>query len=243
MTDVAIQLYTLRDVDELLPDLLDRVGETAFDGVEFAHRFAGADPEAVASALDRTDLDAESAHVGVDQLENDLDDTLDAYAHVDCDTFVVPWLDSEDFAGADAVGDAADRLTELAERVDDRGGSLHYHNHDHELVAIGDRTAFHEFADRSGDALGLQVDFGWVKSGGGDPAAFVESYADRIDTVHVTDCDAASAMPVEVGEGDVDVEACLGAARDAGVDTLVYEHDEPDDPLASLAHGSAYLAE
>lgn len=236
-------MYTLRDVDEPLPELLGRVGETAFDGVEFAHRFADADPDAVATALDRNDLDAVSAHVGVEQLESDLDDTIDAYARVDCDTFVVPWLDPEDFADADAVADAATRLTELADQVEARGGTLHYHNHDHELVELGDRTALYEFADRSGDALGLQIDAGWVRSSGGDPAGFIEAYADRIDTVHVTDCDAASATPVEVGEGDVDIEVCLSTAREAEVETFVYEHDEPDDPRESLAHGSAYLAE
>lgn len=46
MARTAVQLYTLRDLDESLPAILDRIGETSLDGVEFAHRFSDSDTEA-----------------------------------------------------------------------------------------------------------------------------------------------------------------------------------------------------
>lgn len=241
MARTAVQLYTLRDLDESLPAILDRIGETSLDGVEFAHRFSDSDTEAVADALDRHDLSCAAAHIGIEPLENDL--ALEPYREVGCETVVVPWLDAEHFE-PDAIDATATRLTDLAETVTDHGMDFCYHNHEHELVAEGhDRTALHELIERTGDSVGFEIDTGWVAAGGTDPAAFIEEYADRIPIVHVTDSDIATASPVEVGEGDCDVVACLDAASKADVEWMIYEHDEPRDSVSSLHHGSEFLSD
>jgi sugar phosphate isomerase/epimerase len=245
MARTAVQLYTLRDLDESLPTVLDRVGETSLDGVEFAHRFSDSDTETVADTLDRHSLDCAAAHVGIEPLENDLEGTLEPYREVGCDTVIVPWLDTEHFESEDAIDATAKRLTDLAESVADYGMDLCYHNHDHELVVKDEeegRTALHELVERTGDNVGFEIDTGWVAAGGADPAAFIEEYADRIPMVHVTDSDIDTASPVEVGDGDCDIDACLNAAIEADVGWLVYEHDEPTDSVSSLHHGSEYLS-
>lgn len=241
MSTKAIQLYTLREIDRPLPSLLDAVGETAFSGVEFAHRFADSDQTAVSDALARNELFPVAAHVDIDRLEADPQGTVDSYAAVGCETLVVPWLGPEQFSG-DRIESTANRLTALAGRVADAGGVLHYHNHDHELASVGDRTALEELIHHSGDALGIEPDTGWIEAGGADPVAFIETHAERIDLLHVTDCHADTATPTEIGTGDVDVQGCLDAARNGGVEALVYEHDEPEDPFESLEHGSAALS-
>ncbi len=241
MSTTAIQLYTLREIDEPLPSLLDRVGETSFDGVEFAHRFADADTARVGAALERNGLDAVSAHVDIDRLETDPEGTVAAYAEIGCDTLVVPWLDPDQFADADSVATTAERLTRLADLVADAGGSLHYHNHDHELVSIGDRTGLEALIRQSGDALGFELDTGWIEAGGADPETFIEANADRIELLHLTDC-SDNGIPTEVGTGAVDVTNCLKTAL-GDVETIVYEHDEPENPHDSLKHGAALLAD
>ena len=63
--NTAIQLDTLRDVDETPNELLSRVAETSFDGVEFA----GAPDAATVDAFDWTGLDAEAcADAGAERL-------------------------------------------------------------------------------------------------------------------------------------------------------------------------------
>ncbi|RRJ29663.1 sugar phosphate isomerase/epimerase family protein [Halocatena pleomorpha] len=241
MSTTAIQLYTLREIDEPLPSLLDRVGQTSFDGVEFAHRFADAETAQVADALERNGLDAVSAHVDIDRLETDPAGTVATYAEIGCDTLVVPWLDPDQFADADSVATTAERLTRLAELVADAGGTLQYHNHDHELVSLGEQTALEALIRQSGDALGFEFDIGWIEAGGAAPEAFIETHADRIELLHLTDC-SEDGTPTEVGTGAVDVTSCLEAAL-GNVATIVYEHDEPNDPQSSLEHGSALLAD
>jgi sugar phosphate isomerase/epimerase len=237
----AIQLYTLRDLDDTLPELLERVGETEFEGVEFAG-LDDADLDEIRDTLDDTGLDAAAAHVGIEDLEADLDGVVETYRTLDCDRVVVPYLDETHFASRQAVADTGRRLTELAARLDDRGIHFGYHNHDHEFTDIGDadaESAFDQLADETD--LDLELDVGWAAAAGRNPVELLDRLHGRVPLVHLKD--AAGTTPVELGEGDLDVAECVRAAREAGTEWLVYEHDEPTDAEASLAHGAETLAD
>jgi sugar phosphate isomerase/epimerase len=233
----AIQLFTLRDLDDPLPDLLARVGETEFEGVEFAG-LGDADPDEVRAALDDAGLAAAAAHVGIDALEADLDATAETYRRLDCDRVVVPYLDAAEFASRQAVADTARRLQALAAQLDDHGIALGYHNHDHEFTALGGDSAYDLLVDETG--FDLELDVGWATAAGHDPVGLLDHLRGRVPLVHLKD--VAGDQPVQLGEGDLDVEATVRAASEAGTEWLIYEHDEPDDPEASLAHGAEMLA-
>jgi len=229
----AIQLYTLRALDESVPELLARVGETAFDGVEFAG-LGDADPREVRRALDDAGLDAAAAHVGVEALENDFEATVEAYRRLDCDRLVVPYLDETHFASRDRATETAQLLAGLDARLGERGSALAYHNHDHEFVSVGDTTAYDLLVDETD--LELELDAGWATAAGRDPTDLLARLRDRAPLVHLKD--VAGDRPVELGDGDLDAAGCVRAAREAGSEWLVYEHDDPDDPEASLARGA-----
>lgn len=234
----AIQLFTLRALDDSLPDLLGRVGETSFEGVEFAG-LGDADPGVVANALDDAGLDAAAAHVGIDDLEADPEGVAETYRRLDCDRLVVPYLDESHFESEEIVADTARRLTDLADRLDGHGIDLGYHNHDHEFTALDGGSAFELLADET--SIDLELDVGWATAAGHDPVGLLGEFRDRVPLVHLKD--VAGDRPVELGEGDLAIEPCVRAAHDAGTEWLVYEHDEPDDPEASLEHGAKRLAE
>ncbi|WP_121820403.1 sugar phosphate isomerase/epimerase family protein [Halostella salina] len=234
----AIQLYTLRHVEASTPELLARVGNTALDGVEFA----GAPGDDAPAALDDAGLSAAAAHVGIEELEEDVQSVAAACDAAGCNTVVVPYVDPSGFESAAAVEETAHRLTAVGDALADRGLRLAYHNHDHEFTDLGDRTAFDLLVETLGDAVAIELDLGWALAAGADPVALL-SRIESVPLVHLKDVDADSRTPVELGEGDLDVGACVEAARDAGVEWLVYEHDDPADPLSSLAHGAAALDE
>ncbi len=238
MARTAIQLYTLRELDESLPDLLARVGETDFDGVEFAG-LGDSDPGDVANALDDAGLGVAGAHVSIEELEADPASVIEKYRTVGCDRFVVPYLDESNFDSERTAIETARRLDDLAEQVEASGGTLCYHNHDHEFVEIGDRSGFDVFLSESN--VGIELDVGWVDAAGRDPVSLLDRLADRVPLVHLKD--TADGVSVELGEGNVDVTACANAGRRNGAEWLVYEHDDPDDPERSLVHGSKRLAE
>ncbi|WP_247729046.1 sugar phosphate isomerase/epimerase family protein [Halovivax limisalsi] len=255
MVRTAVQLYTLRALGESLPSLLARVGTTAFDGVEFAG-FGETSAERTRSVLEAETLTPAGAHVGVESLEDDPDGVASFYGAIECRRLVVPYLDETHFESASAVCETAARLETLARRWEKRGFDLAYHNHDHEFAALDGgeeaggvaanedeegRSAFELFADESGPALSIELDVGWAVAAGYDPVELLERLDGRVPLVHLKDVDAADGRPVELGEGDVDPSACAAAARDAGTEWLIYEHDDPDDPAASLERGAEAL--
>lgn len=235
--EIAINCYTVRGLDEPLPAVLDRIAAAGYDGVEFAG-LDEPDPETLRERLTATGLGVAGAHVPIDALETDFETTVETYRDIGCETFVIPYLDAECFSSIEAVERTATRLDGLAERLADRGIDLHYHNHDHEFTDLGDTTGFEAFVERS--AVGLEPDLGWIEAAGADPAAWLRQAGDRVSLVHCKDTRAG--RPVELGAGDLDLDACLAAARDVGVDWLVYEHDRPEDPAASLDHGASDLS-
>jgi sugar phosphate isomerase/epimerase len=236
----AIQLYTLRGLDATLPELLDLVGSTGIDGVEFAG-LGESSPEEVSKALDTADLSVAGAHVGAEVIDSDLEGTVETYRTVGADTLVVPYLDESHFSEAQTVDRTASTLEEWAEAIADGGGRLCYHNHEHEFASVGDRTAWELLVERTDPVVGFELDVGWARAGGSDPADLLDEYGDRIPLVHLKDVDAETNRPVDLGDGDVDLDRCLAAACRADVDYIVFEHDDPDDPEASLRRGTRWM--
>jgi len=236
----AVQLYTLRDVGEPTAQLIERVGETPLDGVEFA---AAPTEDGVAEALADTGMTATAAHVADDRIERSTEEVVAACDRVDCATVVVPYLDESHFVDRDAVAETADRLETLADLLEPHGMRLCYHNHDHEFVSPREtegRSAFEILVEETDDAVGFELDLGWANAAGYDPTELLRRFGDRIPLVHLKDV-SRDGEPVELGDGVLDVPACVDAAREAGVEAIVYEHDAPEDPIASLAHGATVL--
>jgi len=234
MTRAAIQLYTLRNVDQPFTDVLERVADAGFDGVEFAYRVTEADPDDVVATLDETGLEPAGAHVGIDGLEDDFDETVALYDRLGVENVVVPWLDAEHFESREAVATAADRLAELNAKLADHGMDLHYHNHDHEYTDLGNENGengFDAFVDATD--CGIELDLGLGLHAGDDVVARLRSLGARSELVHLKDFDTAAGESVPVGEGDLDLDGIAAAVDENDSDWLIYEY-EGADPLASL---------
>lgn len=143
MTRTAIQLYTLRDFDTQLSDVIHRVADAGFDGVEFAHRIREADPLAVREALDTRDVDPVGAHVELPLLTSEFDELLDRYDTVGCSRIILPHVSSYHFRTSDRVQQLAARLHDLAAQLDDRGFELVYHNTRQNFFPTLDRFGLH----------------------------------------------------------------------------------------------------
>jgi sugar phosphate isomerase/epimerase len=241
MVDTAINLYSVRELDEPMVDIIDRVADAGYDGVQFSGGFRDATPAEAADRVDKRGLDVTPAHIGIELLEDDLDETVADYRdEVGCSGAVVPYLGEDHFESQAAVDETAERLSELADELSNYDWTLHYHNHAHEFVDIGGENAFERFIEQSDDVK-IELDVGWALVGGTDPEELIETYGDRIDVLHMKDMDVEEEDFREIGEGDVDMAACAEAGRAADVEWLVYEHDMPEDPAASIENGAAFL--
>lgn len=123
-----MQLYSLRDVNEPLPQILHHVAEAGFEGVEFAHRVHHANPMAVRDALDETGLVPVAAHVELHQLLDDWDRLLSLYDTLEVDMIVLPHLPFDHFRTTDRINELVNRLQQVEAALDDRGKTLAFHN-------------------------------------------------------------------------------------------------------------------
>ncbi|WP_231188485.1 sugar phosphate isomerase/epimerase [Haladaptatus sp. DYF46] len=247
---ISIQLYTLRNLPDSVPQLVQRVGGVdnngapGYDAVEFAG-LGDADPSEVATILDQNDLSAPSAHIGFDPIENDFEATVDAYSQVGCDTFIIPYIGPSQFSSREKVNELAERLNSAAARLEEEDIRLGYHNHNHEFQMLGDQTAYDVLVEATDDRVILEVDVGWVLVAGYDPADLISRYSDRVELIHMKDMtgDNDQHAFAEIGEGDVDMREVAETARNvADVDVLVYEHDQPDNPASSASTGAGFLS-
>lgn len=109
-----------------------------------------------------------------------------------------------------------------------------------------DVTAFNRLVSRTED-LTFEVDVGWVAAGNYDPVTVFETLGDRMPFIHMADLRRVKKFPpsfrsAPLGEGILDFERVLAAARQTNADWLVYENDHPESPEAAIDHGRSILA-
>lgn len=237
MGTIALQLYSIDGVEDDTATKIEAVSKAGFDGVEFAG-VDGADDN-VAAALEETDTEAPSAHVGLEELEADPEGVVERYGRFGVSEFVVPYLPPERFESREAIEGTADRLSTVAADLP-TGTRLHYHNHDHEFVEVDGEPALTALLSLTDDLL-LEPDLGWIGAAGHDPVAFLKDHADRISLVHVKDYEEGDG-PVEGGAGNLDLNAVADVADREGMEWLIYEHEERQDSYETVRNGAGYLA-
>jgi sugar phosphate isomerase/epimerase len=250
---IAVQVYTLRSLSQTPAELLAAIADAGYSGVELAGTFApGMDPAELRGLLDEAGLQVVSAHISLAALEADLPGVISAQKTLGNDTIIVPWV------APDQRGQTADtwkalgaRLAAIARRCAHAGMKFMYHNHDFEMVVIDGRPAIDWLLQGAADAgvpIGFEMDVAWAQHGGQDVPTLLDRYAGRVARLHAKDLAVdPAANPDEkgladVGSGKLDWDAILPAAKAAGVEWYVVEHDFPSDPLASIRRSYAFLA-
>jgi inosose dehydratase len=107
-------------------------------------------------------------------------------------------------------------LTEVSKRVSAYGVKTGFHNHMGSIAQSPDQLE--RIMDASDPKyVGLLLDTGHYKQGGGDPAAAVKKYAGRLICLHLKDVKPSSLSAgyefTELGHGTVDFPAVMSALR------------------------------
>ena len=239
---VGLQLYTLRNV--LRTDFeatLRRVAAIGYRELEFAG-YHGRTPGQVRALIDDLGLTAPASHVPIEALRTDWAATLDAAEAVGHRYLVVAWLaeaDRRDLAALRGVAELFNRAGAEARR---RGLRFAYHNHDFEFQPVEGRLPFDVLLEATDPAaVEFEMDLFWITKGNADPLAYFARHPGRFPLVHVKDMAADGSM-VDVGAGRIDWRRIFAAREQAGIRHWFVEHDNPPDPMASVATSYAYLA-
>lgn len=237
----STQFWTYNNSDLSVAELIYESNDAGYDTVE---PYYIDDESAVATALEETGLQFSSAHVGLGDLQKNFKETIQTYSKFGADALIHPYEGNEAWNSREAIIDWAETVNEMADRVAAEGMEFGYHNHAHEFKKFGDRFGYDIFAEHVNDNVHLQLDVGWVLVGGADPVAVLNRHSDQIKSLHMKDMKVSDDDSdfVEIGEGDVNMEAVANVARDAAdIDYLIYEYDGAPNPLESLNYGAEYL--
>lgn len=240
MANIAIQLYTLRDLlDQDFAGTLRKVSEIGYSAVEL-HTYGGLSPEQLRALLDELNLQAVSSHVALTRIETELEAVIAEAQTIGFHYVVCPWLPEE---RRNEYSQLANTLSEAGKRCAEAGLQLAYHNHDFELLS-SEATLPLDALFQATDAKQVQaeLDLYWVHRAGQDPVTYVNRYAGRLDLLHMKDVSSADGSFETVGQGILDWPQIIAAAKAVGVKWYIVEQDVcVGDPLESIAASLAFL--
>jgi sugar phosphate isomerase/epimerase len=257
---IGVQAMMLKDsFAEIGPfETLRKVSTIGYNAVEISQ--IPMTPENVAELeRSRTELGMDVAALSValekpegrpgDSLRDDFDKIVDDAARLGSSLLRIGMLPFPAMKSLDAVIDFAREANGYAERLQEHGLSLYYHNHHIEFAKFDGKYMLDIIAENS-PAMGLEIDVHWVQRGGLDPVRTLQKYAGRTAMVHLKDYrigsmpEAAFGMPgsgdftgfmqafkdvvqfAEVGEGNLDFPSIIPAAQAAGAKYLLVEQDD-----------------
>ena len=260
MAKIGVQAMMLRDsfAEVGAFETLRKVNAIGYNAVEISQ--IPMTPENVAE-LDRSrsELGMDIAALSVametpkgmpgDSLKDHFDKIVEDAKRLDTTLLRIGMLPFPAMKSIDAVVDFAKQANEYAERLQEQGLGLYYHNHHIEFAKF-DGTYMLDIIAENSPAMGLEIDVHWVQRGGLDPVRTLEKYAGRTAMVHLKDYrigqlpesafglletgDFKGFMAefkdvvqfAEVGEGNLDFPAIIPAAQAAGARYLLVEQDE-----------------
>jgi sugar phosphate isomerase/epimerase len=237
--EIALQMYTLRNVGSADKQFA-MAHEAGFKNVEIVgtHDLSAKQMQAL---LAKNQLKVTSSHVQLSALENSYAQTLAFNKAVGNKTLIVPWIEAEDRpTNSQGWIDYAKRLDGLGATLRKDGMQLGYHNHNFEMKKYDGVTALEIIMNHTQpNNLKLEMDAAWVSRGGQDPVRFLKEYPSRIYAIHAKDNAAIGIRDDEMnfaplGEGLLDWQTILPAAKASGVKLFIIEHDKPNDPWSII---------
>ncbi len=240
---IGLQLYTVRAaMAESVERTLFEVARLGYREVEFAGYF-DRPPRAIKQLLDRNDLSAPSAHISIADMRGGWFRRLEDAAEVDHKWLVIPSLPAADRDSLDAIKRTAETLNRAAQDAKSYKIRIGYHNHDIEFQEVEGRVMFDVLLEETDPKLvEVELDLYWITKAGADPLAYFARWPGRFPLMHVKDsAGAPEHRMTEVGKGAIDFARIFAARKQSGMKHVYVEHDNPTDPMASVATSYRYL--
>ena len=218
----AVQLYSVRDHIADAKDMLEVLGkvkEIGFDGVEFAGYF-GLSAEELSARCKELGLEVVGSHLGLDDFKpENLEKTLEFGKTLGAKYLGVGGAPHETYEEAKNTGDV---LGAAGIKAREMGMDTYYHNHTEEFTDLKDgRNAM----DIISDGCKLELDTYWSFCAGIDNTKYLKAHKDKIVLVHIKD--GIEHKPKALGEGENDLKKVVDGVNAIGLDWVILENDDP----------------
>jgi sugar phosphate isomerase/epimerase len=240
---LGLQLYSLREMaNKDFPGVIEAAARMDFDGVEFAGYFDTSAKD-LRKMLDDAGLKCCGTHTAMDTLLGDnFQRTVDYNKEIGNKYLIVPWLPEEKLNTKKAGLETAALFNELDEKAGEQNMRVGYHNHTFEFKKVDGVYLFDIFYGSTNDSVVMQLDTGHALHGGANPAAIIQKYPGRAETVHLKEYSATDEKAL-IGEGDMDWETLFAACETVGgTKWYIMEQERyPVSPMESVERCMAYL--
>lgn len=236
---ISLQMYTLRNVGDT-ENQLAMANKAGFSNVELVGT-QGLDAPQLIALLDKYSMKVSSSHVQLAALENNFDETVKFNKAIGNNVVIVPWLAPKDRpTTADEWAEFGKKLDKLGAKLKQENMTLAYHNHNFEMKKYGNKTAMDIILENAKPSnLSIEFDVAWISRGGQDPAELIKKYKNRVYAIHAKDNAAIGVRDNEMnfaplGEGLLDWDTIIPAAKKSNVKWYIVEHDAAIDPYAII---------
>ncbi len=249
LSQVAIQLYTLRDFIRTPDDIattLKRVRAIGYEAVQVSGMGA-IDEAELNRILDGEGLVCCATHEPATRILEEPEAIVERLQKLNCKFTAYPHpagLDLSKKADVDRLIPALDHSGGVLAAA---GLTLTYHNHGIEFFKIDGVTALDRiYAETRPEALKGELDTYWVHFGGGDVVAWCGKLSGRLPLLHLKDYRmTAESTPTfcEIGNGTLDFPRIISAAEASGCEWFIVEQDTcPGDPFDSIQQSFEYIS-
>ena len=244
MGNIALQLYSIKELTSVdFLGTLKKVADTGYDGVEFAGYF-GVSSKELKKALDDYGLQAAGSHIGIAELQLQLDQMIEYSLELNSPYMICPGLPEEMRDSVDSYKRTAELLDRIGERCKEQGIRLGYHNHAVEFLQFNGEYGLDLLVNHTQPQnLFVELDTYWVEHAGLRSVDFIHKYKDRCSILHMKDMKSLQDKTnTEVGSGIMDFQAIAAAAKAYGMEWYTVEQEAFDIPqLESIEKSLRYL--
>lgn len=240
---ISVQLYSLREAAaENFQNVLERVAKMGYAGVEPAG-FYGMTPSEFKARIDDLGLKISSTHSPWCNPDN-LNEVIETAGILDV-KYIVCGYGPDAFKSVDAIKQTAEEVNAMVEALEKHGLCLIQHNHAWEFDRLGDELMYEVYAQHC-PRVQFELDLYWAANYGAvDVPSFLRRHAKRTPFLHVKDGPLKRDMPMlALGQGNMDIPACVQAADPDVLKWLVVELDHYDgDMFEAVEKSCHYLIE
>lgn len=219
---LSIQLYSLRAESEKdFVGVLEYVAKLGFQGVEFAGYY-GLSAKEIRAHLDRLGLVCSSTHTPAQDVFEKTEETIAINQTLGCKYVIVPWYEMPDAASA---ANLAEQFLAVKEQFAANGLVLGYHNHSAEFQKENGIYLLDTLMAKANSEIVMELDTYWSAHAGVNTPQYMLDHRDALPLIHLKDGDGENLTAI--GEGKIDIQKVLDAAKEIGVDWVVVENDDP----------------
>lgn len=254
--NVGLQIYSVRnELKADTPGTIKALAEAGFGQVEM-YGFPKCDDMIKAAkdnglGINSTHFDWETAVNPSDDGFSDFKKIVEQAEQTKLTHLCVPYLQEKDRKTLDDYKRVAGNLNKAAVITKEAGIQLAYHNHAFEYQPMEGSTGYDVFIKEFTPEMKFEIDVFWVKAANLDPVALIKKLKGRVSQLHLKDIKKEIELPIyggmpkenfkELGNGQIQMEPIIKAAKEAGVVHCHIEQDHSPNPLKSVTESVAYL--